>query len=341
MKVDGGLGLTPNIEKIAKEARSQEERGYDGIWTAETSHDPFLPLTIAAEHTQNLELGTSIAVAFARNPMVLANIGWDLQALSKGRFNLGLGSQIKPHITKRFSMEWSKPAARMREMVYAMRAIWNTFQTEAKPDYRGQFYQFSLMNPFFTPGPIDNPDIPIYLAGLNARMCRAAGEAADGFHVHPMHSPGYLRDVVCPAIDEGAKIRGKSVADLDLFAPVFAVIGDTEAERLKAEEPVRRQVAFYASTPNYRALLEYHGFNSLGKELSQLMRQGDFEAMLTLVPDELLAEVAVSATQAELPSLLRTRYAGLLARVGLYDPIPADAAMGPWADFTARFRAAA
>ena len=147
MKVDGGLGLSPNIEKIAEEARSQEERGYDGIWTAETSHDPFLPLTIAAEHTQNLELGTSIAVAFARNPMVLANIGWDLQALSNGRFNLGLGSQIKPHITKRFSMEWSKPAARMREMVYAMRAIWNTWMTGEKLEFRGDFYTHTLMTP--------------------------------------------------------------------------------------------------------------------------------------------------------------------------------------------------
>ena len=197
------------------------------------------------------------------------------------------------------------------------------------------------MNPFFTPGPIDNPEIPIYLAGVNSRMCRAAGEAADGFHVHPMHSPGYLRDVVRPAIDEGAKTRGKSVDDLVLFAPVFAALGDTEEERQKAEAPVRQQVAFYASTPNYRALLEYHGFNELGKELSQLMRQGDFEAMCALVPDALMAEVAISSTQAELPGILRQRYDGLLERVGLYDPIPANSAMAPWADFTAGFRHAA
>ena len=340
MKLDAELGDI-DLNDVPAHAQRLEAAGFEAVWTFEAAHDPFLPLLAAAQATEKLELGTNISVAFGRSPFAMAQTAWDLQKASGGRFHLGLGTQVRAHVERRFSMPFDHPAARVTDYIHCVRAIWNTFQTGAKPEYRGQFYQFLLMNPFFTPGPIDNPDIPIYLAGLNARMCRAAGEAADGFHVHPMHSPGYLRDVVCPAIDEGAKTRGKSAADLDLFAPVFAVIGDTEAERQKAEGPVRQQVAFYASTPNYRALLEYHGFNDLGKELSQLMRQGDLEAMLALVPDELLAEVAVSATQAELPGLLRTRYAGLLARVGLYDPIPVDAAMGPWSKFTAGFRAAA
>ena len=304
----------------------------------EAAHDPFLPLLAAAQTTERLELGTNISVAFGRSPFAMAQTAWDLQKASGGRLHLGLGTQVRAHIERRFSMPFDHPAARVTDYIHCLRAIWDTFQTGAKPDYRGQFYQFTLINPFFNPGPIDNPDIPVYLAGVNARMCRAAGEAADGFHVHPMHSPGYLRDVVRPAIDEGAKIRGKSVDDICLFAPVFAVIGETEAERVKAEAPVRQQVAFYASTPNYRALLEYHGFDTLGKELSQLMRQGDLAAMTALVPDALLSEVAVSATRTELPGLLRSRYEGLLQRVALYDPVPADAAVEPWAAFTAGFR---
>ena len=340
MKLDAELGDI-NLNDVPAHARRLETAGFDAVWTFEAAHDPFLPLLSAAQATETLELGTNISVAFGRSPFAMAQTAWDLQKASSGRFHLGLGTQVRAHIERRFSMSFDHPAARVTDYIHCLRSIWNTFQTGAKPDHKGPFYQFTLMNPFFTPGPIEHPDIPIYLAGVNERMCRAAGEAADGFHVHPMHSPGYLRDVVCPAIDAGAKSRGKSVADLDLFAPVFAVVGHNEAERQKNEAAVRQQVAFYASTPNYRALLEYHGYNELGKELSQLMRQGDFEAMVALVPDNLMAEVAVSATNAELPAILRKRYVGLLARVGLYDPIPADAAMKPWTEFTTGFRAAA
>jgi len=340
MKLDAELGDI-NLNDVPAHARRLETAGFDAVWTFEAAHDPFLPLLSAAQATETLELGTNISVAFGRSPFAMAQTAWDLQKASSGRFHLGLGTQVRAHVERRFSMSFDHPAARVTDYIHCLRSIWNTFQTGAKPDHKGPFYQFTLMNPFFTPGPIEQPEIPIYLAGVNERMCRAAGEAADGFHVHPMHSPGYLRDVVCPAIDAGAKSRGKSVADLDLFAPVFAVIGHNEAERQKNEAAVRQQVAFYASTPNYRALLEYHGYNELGKELSQLMRQGDFEAMVALVPDNLMAEVAVSATNAELPAILRKRYVGLLARVGLYDPIPADAAMKPWTEFTTGFRAAA
>ena len=340
MKLDAELGDI-DLNDVPAHAKRLEAAGFDAIWIFEAAHDPFLPLLAAAQSTETLELGTNISVAFGRSPFAMAQTAWDIQKASGGRLHLGLGTQVRAHVERRFSMPFDHPAARVTDYIHCLRAIWDNFQNETKPGYKGPFYQFTLMNPFFTPGPIDNPEIPIYLAGVNSRMCRAAGEAADGFHVHPMHSPGYLRDVVRPAIDEGAKTRGKSVDDLVLFAPVFAALGDTEEERQKAEAPVRQQVAFYASTPNYRALLEYHGFNELGKELSQLMRQGDFEAMCALVPDALMAEVAISSTQAELPGILRQRYDGLLERVGLYDPIPANSAMAPWADFTAGFRHAA
>lgn len=330
-----------DLNDVAAHAQRLKAAGFDAVWTFEAAHDPFLPLLAAAQATDTLEIGTNISVAFGRGPFAMAQTAWDLQKTSGGRLHLGLGTQVRAHVERRFSMPFDHPAARVTDYIHCLRAIWNTFQTGAKPDHKGPFYQFSLINPFFNPGPIDNPDIPIYLAGVNERMCRAAGEAADGFHVHPMHSPGYLRDVVRPAIDSGAKTRGKTVDDIALFAPVFAVLGETEAERQTAEAAVRQQVAFYASTPNYRALLEYHGYNDLGKALSQLMRQGDFEAMYGLVPDELMAEVAVSATAAELPGTLRRRYDGILERVGLYDPIPADAAMEPWNAFAAGFRDAA
>ena len=339
IKIDTELG-TISLADVAGHAVQLEGAGFDAVWTFEAAHDPFLPLLAAATATKGLEIGTNISVAFGRSPFAMAQTAWDLQKLSGGRMHLGLGTQVCAHVERRFSMPFEHPAARITDYIRCLRAIWDTFQTGAKPDYRGPYYQFSLINPFFNPGPIDHPEIPIYLAGVNERMCRAAGEVADGFHIHPMHSTGYLRDVVRPAIDIGAKTRGKSVDDLCLFAPVFAVLGDTEAERQKVEAPVRQQVAFYASTPNYRALLNYHGFDDLGKELSQLMRQGDIAAMTALVPDALMEEVAISAKLFDLPGILRKRYNGLLQRVAPYDPIPVGDPMNPWADFTAAFKQA-
>ena len=204
----------------------------------------------------------------------MAQVAWDLQRGSRGRFHLGLGTQVRAHVERRFSMPFDRPAARVTDYVRCVRAIWDTFQNGTRPAYDGEFYRFRLMNPFFDPGPIDHPDIPIYLAGVNERMCRAAGEVADGFHVHPMHSVGYLRNVVRPAIDEGARANGRDGGKIVLYAPAFTVSGETETERSAAEQEVRRQIAFYASTPNYRALLEYHDLGGIGKELSALMRGG-------------------------------------------------------------------
>ncbi len=329
------------LNAIAAEVQRYERMGFDCVWTFEAAHNPFLPLALAAAATTRLHIGTNIAVAFARSPFAMAQAAWDLQKGSGGRFHLGIGTQVRAHVERRFSMPFEHPAARVTDYIRCLRAIWDTFQHGTRPQYQGPFYQFTLINPFFNPGPIAHPHIPIYLAGVNPRMCRAAGEVADGFHVHPMHSVGYLKEVVLPALDEGARLSGRTVRDLELYAPVFAISGTTQAEMDAAEQEVRRQIAFYASTPSYRVLLEYHGYGQLGRELSELMRRGEFEAMPQRIPEALLAEIAVIASPAELPGKLRQRYEGLLQRVSLYFPLPPGAPEADWKRFVDAFRAAA
>jgi probable F420-dependent oxidoreductase len=326
---------------VPDEARKMERIGFDAIWTFEAAHNPFLPLMQAVAATDSIEVGTNITVAFARSPFAVAQVAWDLQKASRGRFHLGLGTQVRAHVERRFSMPFEHPARRIADYIRCVRAIWDTFQNGTRPDYQGEFYQFKLMNPFFEPGPLDHPEIPIYLAGVNPRMCRVAGEVADGFHVHPMHSVSYVEKVVRPAIEAGAEAAGRGGTHLDLFASVFAVSGETAAERAEAEAAVREQVAFYASTPNYRALLEHHGFDALGKELSDLMRRGEYKEMFKRVPDALMDAVAVAAEPDKLGTALRQRYEGVLERVSLYFPMPEGAAEAPWRHFVAEFRAAA
>ncbi|MGH9134794.1 MAG: TIGR03617 family F420-dependent LLM class oxidoreductase, partial [Ilumatobacteraceae bacterium] len=219
MHVDATLGS--DLASAGTDARELEDVGYSGAWSAETAHDPFLPLVLAAEHTSELQLGTSIAVAFARNPMTLANIGWDLQRFSGGRFTLGLGSQIKPHITKRFSMPWSQPAARMRELVLAIRAIWAAWAGDAKLDFRGDFYSHTLMTPFFNPGPNPHGNPKIFLAGVGGLMTEVAGEAADGFLCHGFTTERYLREVTIPALERGLEKSGRTLADFEISGPGF------------------------------------------------------------------------------------------------------------------------
>ncbi|MEM7253979.1 MAG: TIGR03617 family F420-dependent LLM class oxidoreductase [Pseudomonadota bacterium] len=340
MKIDTQM-RDLDFPRVGAEAARYERMGFDCVWTFEAAHNPFLPLGLASGSTSTLNIGTNIAVAFARSPYATAQIAWDLQSGSGGRFHLGLGTQVRAHVERRFSMPFDRPAARVTDYIRCVRAIWDTFQTDARPDYQGEFYQFRLINPFFNPGPIEHPDIPIYLAGVNERMCRAAGEVADGFHVHPMHSIGYLNDVVKPAIDAGAKTRNLTVDNITLYSPVFAITGSTEAERAASEKEIRRQVSFYASTPNYRALLEYHGYSSIGKELSALMRNGQLDEMPRLIPDALLDEVAVSGAPSEIPTKLRSKYEGVLDRVSLYFPVPEGADEQEWQHFVQTFRSAA
>ncbi len=329
MKVDGGLGLVPDIEAIAANARAQEAAGYDGIWTAETSHDPFLPLVVAAANTEKLELGTAIAVAFARNPMLLANIGWDLQAMSNGRFNLGLGSQIKPHITKRFSMEWSKPAARMREMVSGIRAIWNTWETGDKLDFRGDFYQHTLMTPFFTPdkGELGDFGVPkIWLAAVGGLMTQVAGEVCDGIIAHGFTTEKYLREVTIPNIEKGRQKAGKTMEGFEISGPFFVVTGQNEEDMAAADQATRQQIAFYGSTPAYRSVLELHGWEGLQDELNGLSKQGKWVEMGELIDDEILNTFAVVAEPDRVAAELNARYGDVVSRLSFYAPGQSNAA---------------
>jgi len=329
MKIDSLLAAALPGD-VAQRAQALERDGFDCAWTFEAAHDAFFPLAYAAQATTRLEIGTNIAVAFARTPFSTAQIAWDLQRNSQGRFRLGLGTQVRQHVERRFSASFEHPAARVTDYIRCVRAIWNTFQTGARPDYQGPYYQFRLINDFFNPGPIERPDIPIYLAGVNPRMCRAAGEVADGFHVHPVHSVTYLREVVRPALDAGAKTRGKSVADLELYSPVFVVTGETEAQRASMEAAVRRQIAFYASTPSYAAVLDFHGHGALGKQLGQLMREGRLDEMGPMLPDALLDEIVVFASPAELGARLRARYEGVLDRISLYSTLGGEGGFTQW-----------
>jgi probable F420-dependent oxidoreductase len=325
MKVDGGV--SNELAKAASSAKETEAAGYDGAWSVETSHDPFLPLLLAAEHTEHIELGTSIAVAFARNPMTLANIGWDLQAYSKGRFILGLGSQIKPHITKRFSMEWSHPAPRMREMILAIRAIWDTWQHGTPLAFRGEFYTHTLMTPFFTPdrGDLDGFGVPkIFLAGVGEFMTEVAGEVCDGFICHGFTTERYLREVTLPALARGRAKAGKSMEGFEIVGPSFVVTGNNDQEFEAAETGTRQQIAFYGSTPAYKGVLELHGWDGLHEELNALSKKGGWVEMGNLVTDEILNTFAVVAEPEEIaPELLR-RYGDIVQRVSFYAPYKSD-----------------
>ena len=340
MYFDAPMQEDVHLSEAGSEAARIERIGFDAIWSFEISHDPFFPLLEAALATERIRIGTNIAVAFARTPFSMAISAWDLQAVSQGRLLLGLGTQVRPHVERRFSAEFDHPAARIVDYIDCLRAIWSTFQTGARPSYEGRFYRFTLINDFFNPGPIDDPDIPVYLAGVNPRMAIAAGETADGFNVHPMHSPQYLREVIHPALAEGAQRRGRSARALSLLASCFVVRGATESERRRSESAVRRRIAFYASTPGYRKFLEFHGEIDVAKRLSALMRERRFDEMPDLVSDNLLCAVAASEADGELAQSLRARYAGsLIQRVMLYEGVPPDADEQHWRTFVASVQA--
>ncbi|OBG58449.1 MULTISPECIES: LLM class F420-dependent oxidoreductase [unclassified Mycobacterium] len=313
LKVDGGI---PNqLARAADAAVALERQGYDGGWTPETSHDPFLPLLLAAEHTKRLEIGTNIAVAFARNPMIVANIGWDLQAYSKGRFILGLGTQIQPHIEKRFSMPWSHPARRMREFVSALHAIWDAWRDGGKLRFEGEFYTHKIMTPMFTPEAQPYPTPKVFVAAVGEVMTEMCGEVADGHLGHPMVSKRYITEVTAPALLRGLQRAGRRRADVELSAEVLVATGESDAELQTATAAVRKQIAFYGSTPAYRKVLELHGWGDLHAELNRLSKQGEWDAMAKLIDDEMLATFAVVGQVDEVGAALRDRCEGVVDRV--------------------------
>jgi probable F420-dependent oxidoreductase len=318
MKVDGGIGF--DLAGAVRNAQEAEAAGYDGVWSAETAHDPFFPLLLAAEHTERIELGTGITVAFPRSPMHLANIGWDLQAYSKGRFLLGLGSQIRAHIEKRFSTTWSKPASRMRELILAMRAIWSSWQEGTKLDFRGDFYSHTLMTPFFNPGPNPYGTPKVFLAAVGERMTEVAGEVCDGLLAHGFTTEAYMRDVTLPALERGLAKAGKRRSEFQISCPTFVITGTNSEEVATADKAVRRQIAFYGSTPAYKGVLEKHGWGELQPELNRLSKQGEWEEMGTLISDDVLDAFAVRGEPEDIPKLILDRYGDVMDRVTFYTP---------------------
>ena len=337
MKVDSGL-MGVQLADMGARAKELEDLGYDGVTTAETSHDPFLPLAIAAEHTSRIELQTGIAVAFARSPMTVANTAWDLNLYSSGRMNLGLGSQIQAHITKRFSMPWSHPAARMREFVLAMRAIWDSWQHGSKLDFRGDFYTHTLMTPFFDPGPNEWGAPKVFLAAVGELMTEVAGEVCDGIIIHGFTTERYVREVTMPAVERGLAKAGRDRSSFEGSGPLFVVTGTNEQERAAAEAATKQQIAFYGSTPAYRGVLDLHGWGDLQPELNALSKQGKWVEMANLITPDILNTFAVVADAPEdIANELGRRYSGIVDRCSFYAPYKSDPER--WAAVVERLKA--
>jgi probable F420-dependent oxidoreductase len=316
VKVDAHLP-TDRPREAGELARAAEALGLDGLWAAETSHDPFLSLAFAAAATSRIELGTAVAIAFARSPTVLAQTAWDLAALSRGRFTLGLGTQVRAHVERRFAMPWGPPVARLRDYVRLVRAVWASWQGDAPLNFRGEHYTATLMTPFFSPPPLAHGQPAIHVAAVGRPLLRLAGEVADGLAVHPLHTAGYLAEVVRPCLAEGARRAGRPPDGCALSVPVLVVTGRDAEERAREREQMRARIAFYASTPSYRSVLAHHGWGDLGRELSALASRRRWDEMAGLVPDEVLGTVAVDAEPGEVGARVRERYAGLADRVTL------------------------
>lgn len=340
MKIDAPL-LTTDLTAVATEARALEALGYDGTFTFEGPHDPFFPLAFAAEHTTRLDIATAVAIAPPRSPMQLAHTAHDLNVLARGRFILGLGSQVKAHVEKRYGATWSRPLARMREHVLALRAIWRCWNENAPLDFRGEIYRHTLMTPFFNPGASPYGPPRVFLAGVGAAMTAVAGEVADGLVVHPMNSPTFLRTVTLPALASGLAKGGRTRADLTIACQALVITGYNDAELEHATTTTRMQLAFYASTPQYRVALEAHGFGDLQTELHTLARQGRWLEMTELIDDRMLDAFTVRCERpADVAPALHARYGGLVDRLAiLCHADPHRAHPEAWAEVVAALRA--
>jgi len=316
MKIDAGL-MSPDLSATGEVAARLEDRGFAAAWSFESAHDAFLPLVLAARATQRIQLGKAVAIASARNALSVAQLAWDVQTIARGRFILGLGTQIQPHIEKRFSMPWSEPAKRLREFVLAIRAIWRAWETRERLSFRGEFYTHTLMTPFFDPGPNAFGAPPIYLAGVGPKMVEVVGEVADGFLVHPLHSPSFLEAVTLPALDRGLAKGGRARADVTISCQTIVALGRTAEQIETARQKARGQISFYGSTPAYRGVLEHHGYGSLHPELNRLSKTGGWGEMTKRIDDTLFDHIAVSGTPAEVGEKLKARNAGFAARTTL------------------------
>jgi probable F420-dependent oxidoreductase len=314
MKFDATLPPV-GLKDVPAIAKAAEEIGFDALWTQETQHDPFLPGALIAEHTTRLRFGTGIAVSFARSPANLAYTAWDLAAQSGGRFLLGLGTQVKAHIERRFGQPWpDSPVKKLREQIEVIRAFWDSWQNGTKLNYRGEYYKITLMTPFFKPGTIEHPDIPIYIAGVNTGLARLAGELCEGFHAHPFHSIRYMKEVILPAIEEGAQKAGRKREDNSVAITAFVATSPEEMNFARA------QISFYASTPSYRPVMDLHGWAGVAERLSAHAAKGEWAEMPMLITDEMLKEFCLVTEEDKLADALKKRYEGTADRLSVYTP---------------------
>jgi probable F420-dependent oxidoreductase len=329
MKVETMVSTT-DLRQAAEDARRAEALGYDGVLTPETGHDPFFPLVTAAEHTEKVTLGTAVAIAFPRAPMVTAQMAWDLQKFSSGRFLLGLGTQVKGHNIRRYGGTWEgAPGPRLREYILMLRAIWQSWQEGSRPNFKGEYYEYTLMTPFFNPGPIEHPHIPIYISAVNKYNARLAGELCDGLRLHGFNTPKYLHEVLMPEVEKGAKKAGRSLKDVDIAGLGFIITGRTQEELTKNAVPVRRQIAFYASTPSYKPVLDVHGWGDVFERLFEMSKRGEWGAMAELITDDMLEQFCTIATYDELIPKLLKHYGGATTRAAFAIPTrtPEDEAL--------------
>lgn len=339
MRLDAFFG-TFELSRIGAEARAAEALGFDGFFVGENTHDPFIGLALAAAQTSRIELGTSVALALVRTPTSLAYTARDLQELSDGRFHLGLGTQVKAHLERRFGVPWDRPLGRLADAVHAMRACWRAWETGEPLNYQGTFFQLTLMPPYFRPAPLGErfARIPVYFAGLGDAMARLSGRIADGMHIHPLHTRRYLAERVIPEIEKGLLRGGRTRGDITLSAQVFVATGRNRDEWQQQVERVKDHIAFYASTPNYAPVLELHGWQELGHRLRALIREGRWDILKDEISDDMVEAMAVVAEPERLGQAVRDRYEGILDRVSCYDlPWPLEAEE-PWRRLIAEFK---
>ena len=320
MKINTGIPAH-DLNVVGAAARAAEANGFSGISTQENRQDPFLPLAVAAAHTNSLELRTSIAIAFARSPMVAANLSWDLQRASNGNFTLGIGSQVKGHNIRRFSVPWSAPAPRMREYVQSIRAIWDCWQNGSALDYQGEHYQFSLMTPNFTPEPLAGALPNIQIAAVGPAMMKVAAEECDGVMLHAFCTRKYLDDVVLPKLEAGLDAKGKNRDDFEISGGGFVVTGEDDEAVNKMFEWVRMRVGFYGSTPSYWPVFEAHGWQDLGHKLNDMSKKGQWQEMTKEIPDDIVHRFCAVGRYSEIRDAVLSRFSGPINVISL----PADA----------------
>ena len=337
MKLDTGLS-TRNLREVPAAAKAAEEAGFDAVWTAEAGNDGFLPVALIAEHTKRIKMGPAVAIAFPRSPMAMAYTAWDLAGLSEGRFILGLGTQVKGHNERRFSVKWEAPVPRLREYIQSLRAIFKCWaEGGTKLRFEGKYYNFSLMTPFFTPPRHNYPNIPIWIAGVNQHILRLAGELCEGLHAHPFNSPKYLREFVIPHVEEGLKKAGRGRKDFQIATTAFVIVGRNKEEIERAKAGVRQQIAFYASTRTYKVVLDMHGWGDVSARLNEKAARGDWGGMASEITDEMLETYAVTGTYDDIAEKVMARYDGLLDRVAFYIPYRAGIDDAEWRKLTRKF----